>query len=426
MGWTPLTCYSEWFLPGQCTIPNWVLWMGVLLFLFALTLQFVVGISENPRHFEVLIKTFSLVYVQMPQSLWMREVCLLFIITEAWERVLVVLCMICTFVFSMFLPLGFVTFHLLLVVGVIVYYFLTHPDVAVLANNKNKLTWDSEKFSLLLDCCFTFVYCMFYFYQTPYVTYIVLFLSALFSLLVYFYDEGVDRIKRISVTNVRIGFYLLSFFFIYFRVGFLFRFLATTLRPRTPPPVAPQQTKDDEEDDEEQTPMKPSPPPPPPPPPIPWSYYLFLLFGVVLLCILIGFEQTEGCVLSYGLLLTIASSQLIYYNSSEKIKEGLFFILDVGLFWCVQIPLFYTGNSFVWVFIIPSIVSFVFFYFEPQVVYVINQEDVTVELLQRYVAIRGFLFGLVLSFGTFWFITACVLSIFYSAELERIIYREIY
>jgi hypothetical protein len=300
---------------------------------------------------------------------------------------------------------------------------------------------DSEKFDLLVEVFFMYLYAIFYYTETPYATYIVFILSIFPSICIYLYDEGVDKIKQIQLNSIRIGFYILSFICILFPVGFLFRFLATTLRERNVylyeealaealaetegegEGEGEGEEKDEEalaeeaEAEEEEEPsvkiIKPVGKT------IPWVYYIFIFLGGVLLCILIGLNQIEGLMLSYGLLCILSISYLVFVLGRDTL---LTYFFNIVLFWGVQIPLFYTGNDYEWIFIFPALYYFWIFYNEP----ILVEKDKTLtkeeedSLLIHYISFRSFLGGFVLMYGTLWFVAACILATFYAADLERV------
>ena len=136
--WELVSCLDEWYLPGQCTIPIAILYVCILLFFLGLIMVFIVGLSPKNRHFEILVRLFSLTIIQTPLSLWVREINHFFIIKEHWERILLVFAVITTLVLSIFAQDAFVIINLLFLIIITIYFFVT--------NKKNKvLKWKATK-----------------------------------------------------------------------------------------------------------------------------------------------------------------------------------------------------------------------------------------------------------------------------------------
>lgn len=299
--------------------------------------------------------------------------------------------------------------------------------VLIISNNKKMI--DALKVVLLIDCFFSFVYAIFYYSRVPYVTYITFLLATLPPIGLYLYDEGITSIRRISLNRVRLGFYFLSFIFIFFRVGFVFRFLGSTIRTLAqlyPPPPRPVTQPENKKDEEEQVSVIVVNQPSVPTNKYYYYYYGFLLFGVLLLSFLVGFEQTEGCLLSYGLLVTFCMTYLAW---SVGKWEMVAFAFDLVPFWCAQIPLFYTHHDFAWVFIISASYGI-------WSIWTTKEEEQPEDGLDsdiasasnvdiEYNVIRTFIASTVLAYGSLMATFGSVLAVFYTAEFERRIYREI-
>jgi hypothetical protein len=273
---------------------------------------------------------------------------------------------------------------------------------------------------------------MFYFFKVKYGTYIVLIISIFPAIFIYLYEEGLIKIKNISISKIRIGFYFLSLIFILQLFGYSFRFLATSIHPREYIEYTEQKVKEADEEallaevvEEEEEEVEEIPTAkvitydtvPIEAYKLSWGYYLFVVFGLVLLIILISLNQTEGTFLAYGLLISICYFYLLYKRPTLVYFFSLFF--NVIIFWTIQVPLFYTGNQYVWVYILPATYSFIVFYYEKEPVL---NEKLSKELLQYYSYIRAFLYGFIIFFCILWAVVLNIMIVFYAAELERILY----
>jgi hypothetical protein len=172
---------------------------------------------------------------------------------------------------------------------------------------------------LLLKAVFAIAQAIAVFTKTKYAAYILFILSSLPPFFVYLYDERKKFKDALRLKRFRLILYLLSWVFILLPFGYPFRFLAVAIYTYK----------------------------------LTWKYAVFLFSVVLTLCMLGGFNQLQGVLLTYGL--GLAFSFIYQYVFARDSLDYILFFCECFVFWSVQIPLFYTRNHYIWVFFVSSL-----------------------------------------------------------------------
>jgi hypothetical protein len=176
---------------------------------------------------------------------------------------------------------------------------------------------NSIKILLIINLVFTVAQAIAIFSKTQSAGYIIFIVGSVPPCVVYLYDERSRFRNPVLLKQLRLAFYFISYATLLFPFTYPFRFLAITLYTYKAR----------------------------------WYYYVYLFCAVLTMCILGGFNELQGVLLTYGISLLFA----FMYEWIDKQIDYLLFFCEFIIFWTVLIPLFYTKNHYLWMFWVSSL-----------------------------------------------------------------------